>query len=452
MSYEGEFASYRPLQRIADSNQVQGLLKRAKRLPVVGSTGRLPEPSHLEPLTVDLPEFVVAIDGSSAEIDVSTGYPGSRIGYVTVASVLLNLRLVDILDEDRPVDPVRFRATEEADTIPAALPGSNVVTRDYPSARDSFRAELYDLLQDAEVDEDDDSTLLETFEILLRHKPTERLQRCPYEYDGCQETMLVGPGLSDCSCSKRRVIFSTDALRIHEGFREDSSNLEMLSEVMQVWERIMLVHLLLCFERKGLLSKANKVAFFVDGPLAVFGHPAWLSAAIKVELQRLNAIVRRETGADLIIVGIEKSGSFVQHFEDLAGVKGGDDALLFGERTCFLPTDDYIKSRIIYSNSDKRYGEATYFGRKFFYRTDNLSRVVGSIPFLDEEQDSLDSSDLSRYRQLPAVCALLDKLVSSRFANSVSPIIAAHAHAAIPFTLGAKVLHRLAVALMRDEK
>ncbi|WP_422737946.1 DNA double-strand break repair nuclease NurA [Micromonospora sp. WMMD729] len=431
---------------------MQGLLRRAKRLPVVDGDERLPEPTLVEPLSDDLPEFVIAIDGSSAEVDVSTGYPGSRIGYVTVASVLLNLRLVDILDEDRPVDPVKFRSTEEADTIPAALPGSNVVTRDYPSARDSFRAELYDLLQDAEVDEDDDSTPLETFEILLRHKPRDRPQRCPYEYDGCQETMAVDPGLSDCHCPKRRVIFSTDALRIHEGFKDDSSNLEMLTEVMQVWERIMLVHLLLCFERKGLLAKANKVAFFVDGPLAIFGHPAWLSAAIKAELQRINAIVRRETGSDLIIVGIEKSGSFVQHFEDLASIKLDDDTLLFQGRACFLPTDIYIKSRIIYSNSDKRYGEATYFGRKFFYRTSNLSRVVASVPFLDETQDSLDSSDPVTYPQLPTVCALLDKLVSSRFANAVSPIIAAHAHAAIPFTLGSKVLHRLAVALMRDEK
>ena len=53
--------------------------------------------------------------------------------------VLVNMRQVDRLDEDRPADPVEFRKTEEAATIDAALPGTNVITRSHGSARDSFR-------------------------------------------------------------------------------------------------------------------------------------------------------------------------------------------------------------------------------------------------------------------------------------------------------------------------
>jgi hypothetical protein len=41
--------------------------------------------------------------------------------------------------------------------------------------------------------------------------------------------------------------------------------------------------------------------------------------------------------------------------------------------------------------------------------------------------------------------------VSSQFPNSLSPIVSAHAHAAIPLALGAKVLEQLAKALMRDD-
>jgi hypothetical protein len=46
---------------------------------------------------------------------------------------------------------------------------------------------------------------------------------------------------------------------------------------MQVWERILLIHLLRWFERRGLLEQIAKIAFILDGPLAMFGHPAWLS-------------------------------------------------------------------------------------------------------------------------------------------------------------------------------
>src|SRR6202035_544034 len=86
-----------------------------------------------------LPQYIVAIDGSNAEVNVVNGYPGARIGYCTVASVLLNVKRIDELDMSRPVDPVEFRKTEDVSTIDAALPGSNVVTRDHSSARNSFR-------------------------------------------------------------------------------------------------------------------------------------------------------------------------------------------------------------------------------------------------------------------------------------------------------------------------
>ena len=66
-----------------------------------------------------------------------------------------------------------------------------------------------------------------------------------------------------------------------------------------------------------MLKGMDKLAFFIDGPLAVFGPPAWLSEAISKELKRINTIVQKETGKDLIIVGIEKSGEFVSHFDEI---------------------------------------------------------------------------------------------------------------------------------------
>lgn len=193
----------------------------------------------------------------------------------------------------------------------------------------------------------------------------------------------------------------------------------------------------------------NRLAFFLDGPLALFGHPAWMSAAISSELKRLNRKIREQSGQDLLLLGIEKSGTFVMHFDEIDRTEIPGEAR-FPPRSCFLPTDHYIKRRIIYSTGDKRHGEDTYFGRKFFYKTASGSRIVATIPFLTDEQDTLDSSDIELYPQIPLACHLLDKLVSSRFRNALSPIVSAHAHAAIPLHLGEKVLQQLAHALMRD--
>ena len=447
MPYDGEFAGYRPLQRIVETERVQNLLRRSRVFqPNANAPVFVPQ---LAPASLHrLPNYVVAIDGSNAEVDVRNGYPGAKVGYCTVASVLLNLAEMTRLDRERPVDPQEFRRTEEASTVDAALPGSNVVTRTHTSARDSFREALYEILQDAVVDQDDGSRLLDTYEALLALKPQGR-QECPYTSEGCIEHITVPPGISNCICSKRLPIYSTDALRSHEGFRDIGTNGEAYGEVRQVWERLLLIHVLRLFEKKKLLDRMDRMAFVLDGPLAIFGHPAWLSAAISQELKRLNAVVRLAISRDLLILGIEKSGAFVTHFDEID--KAEDGGANFPARTYLFPTDDYIKMRIIFSASTKRYGLDTYFGRKFFYKTTSGARIVANVPFLDDDQDSLSTDDISLYPEFGSACALLDSLASSRFPNSISPLISAHAQAAIPLQLGTKVLQQLARALMRQD-
>jgi hypothetical protein len=139
--YEGEFASYRSLNRIAQTERVKHLLTKATK------------------------KFNMAIDGNYAEVPGKNGYQGAQVGYVTVASVLLNLHALAELDEQRPIDPAEFRKTEEAATVDAALPGSNVVTREHLSAKTAFREALFEVFHDAVVDADDPSTLLDTFSV-----------------------------------------------------------------------------------------------------------------------------------------------------------------------------------------------------------------------------------------------------------------------------------------------
>jgi hypothetical protein len=449
MPFEGEFAGYKPLQRIAQSERVVQLLRRA-RVFSQATTAAAPQPKPTPDAAGTLPEFVVAIDGSYAEVDVKNGYPGAKVGYCTVASVLVKIQEIDRLDEARPVDPREFRKTEEAATVDAALPGCNVIIRNHTSARDSFREAVFDVLHDAVVDEDDRTRLQDTYEALLALKPTARPQACPYEHEGCDQHLTVPAGTTSCVCPKRRPIYSTDALRIHERFWDVGTNGEAFGLVMQLWERLLPVHLLRCFERRGWLDRVQRLAFFVDGPLGVFGPPAWLSAAVSTELKRLNALVRAKTGNDMLIIGVEKTGAFVTHFDEIDQTET-PGKVRFAPRSHLLLTDQYIKERICFSDSDKRYGVDTYFGRKFFYKTASGTRIVASIPFLSDAQDTLDSDDLSLYPRFGTACALLDKLVSSRYPNSLSPLISAHSHAAIPLHLGAKVLQQLARALMREE-
>lgn len=445
MPYEGEFASYRSVNRITQTDRVKQLLTKSRIIAPNADQNAMLIPKAAPPPGTNTPSFAVAIDGSYAEVPVKNGYPGAHVGYVTVASVLLNLVEMSRLDEQRPVDPVEFRATEQAATVDAALPGSNVVTRDHKSARAAFRESAFEVFHDAVVDAEDPTTLLDTFNHLLAVKPQGNPQQCPY--DGCDQSFPIGPTTNSCSCSHQRRIYPTDALRIHERFNDVGTNGEAFGLVMQIWERVLLVHLLRCFEKRNWLEGVSKLAFFVDGPLGVFGPPAWMSAAISKELKRLNTGVQQKTGNDIVIIGVEKTGAFVSHFDSVDQSETPGERR-FEPRSYMLLTDSYIKQRISLSDSDRRYGQDTYFGRKFFYKTASGARIVASIPFLSDAQDTLDTDDISLYPQFANVCATLDTLVSSRFPNALSPIISAHAHAAIPLHLGAKVLQQLAHALM----
>jgi hypothetical protein len=171
MPYEGEFASYNPLRRIVETERVKQLLSRCKVCNKEDKALPVLQPSLLSECNDVLPRLVVAIDGSNTEVPIINGYPGAKMGYCTVASVLIDLSLIEKLDTERPVDPQKFRETEKASTIDAALPGSNIVTRRQTSACVSFREELFDLFQNTILDEEDKVPLIETYEALLKRKP-----------------------------------------------------------------------------------------------------------------------------------------------------------------------------------------------------------------------------------------------------------------------------------------
>src|SRR5437870_2154661 len=79
MPYEGEFAGYRALRRITETERVQQLLRRSRVYHASSSVVALPTPQEPPEPSNPLPDFVVAIDGSNAEVRVENGYGGVPI-------------------------------------------------------------------------------------------------------------------------------------------------------------------------------------------------------------------------------------------------------------------------------------------------------------------------------------------------------------------------------------
>ena len=453
MPYEGEFAHYRSIRRLVESQRVKDLMQRARIQDYSSGETTLPIIKTSEiPVSEWEPKFVIAIDGSYQRTPVETGYPGAEVGYVTTAAVLMNMAKIRELDSYRPVNPKLYRETEDVGSIDTAFPGCNILIDKEKSAKCSLRKMLFEYLNDIRVLEGE--SLLGTYEALLKHKPTGTDPDCPYSAEGdCQladNKYHRENGEYTCQCSSANTLYSTDALRVHERMIPDSANGEMFGEIMQVFERLVVIHILRGFKQQNVLHLLKNTAIVIDGPLAVFGSPAWLHSAIREELYLLNDAVKSATGQDLLIIGIEKSGVFVDHFERSDQSKHGEQDK-FPRQNVSLLTDEYIKKNIIFSDSPKAYGTDTHFGRKLFYKTASGARLVASLPFLDDSHRDMDRADLNQYPRLADALSLLDQLVSSRYPNSLLPLISAHAEAAIPMNLGARVLEELAREIREEQ-
>jgi hypothetical protein len=457
MGFEGEYASYEPLRRIVSSEKLDAMRKRFvvreyhDDNPV--SSLVLTPRQDLTPSATP-PDLVLAFDGGYQPVPVKNGFPGAEVGYITIASVLLDLDKIKICGDCDIINPKQFRETEKATTTDGILPGCNVILDDCGSAKVSMRKALFETLRNERAF-DNGETLLETYEALLKVKRDNHgdsdAPKSPLEdFDGTDVKLEYGYGEYRCSRTGK-TLYSTDALRLHELMLPAGTNGEMYGQVMSTLEKLWFIHILRAFEKQKWLGTLKQVAFVLDGPLAVFSVSSWLVKVIEKEIQRINVLQKKITGEDLMIIGIEKSGTFANHFKEIDTLRSGNKGN-FPLGTALLLDDPYIKKNIIFSDSQKPYGQDTYFGRKLFYKTKTGQRIVAVIACLDDKQKDLRTATPQQFTRLADTMDLLDNLVSCQYPNSLIPLISAHAEAAIPLNLGTRIFEELAREIPYESK
>jgi hypothetical protein len=454
MAFEGEFASYEPLRRLHSSEKVKVLESRFKirqrEEETIDFESSITTKSELSESSIQ-PDLVLAIDGSNLTAKVENGFPGAEFGYITIASVLIDLKRISELEKLEFVEPKQFRETEKASTIESVFPGCNVILDNEKNAKSSLRRALFEELKSNTIFSECE-TLLDTYEYLFKikreHFKEKNLPNSPI--DEVDNEMTYDYGEYVCPHSSEP-LFSTDALRLHELMNSGGSNGELFGQIMSTLEKLWLVHILRSFEQKGWLSTLRRVAFIMDGPLAVFSTSSWLTKVISYEIKRINEEQKKINGQDILIIGVEKTGTFFNHFIDIDTTKEGITNK-FPKQSALLLDDSYIKRNIIFSESPKPYGQDTYFGRKLFYKTASGQKIVPVIACFNEYQQNLSTAYPNQFSRLADVMNLLDKLVSSRYPNSVSPLVSAHAEAAIPLNLGKRLFEDIAREIRENSK
>lgn len=192
----------------------------------------------------------------------------------------------------------------------------------------------------------------------------------------------------------------------------------------------------------------NKIAFVMDGPLALFGEPAKWQPRIMKLIHKANVKLKQLGLEPLLIMGLQKTGAVMDHARLL-------------ER--FLPNgvlkviDDTYRHTYI-TGSDKAsedFGYESYYGQDFLFKTERGRIFNFALPYPFESKGGFGGRKgfsevkvkLDKYGSLiERACDLIRHFELDLYDNAIVPVALAHRHASISLIPGGKVLDLIAKA------
>ncbi len=437
MPYSDERAGLAAIQAIADSTEFAEFRDRLQP-PSQDAVLNLP---RFRPSPVGTSRtHLVAIDGSQVYDHFPGRLPDTQAGVVSLGIVVIKLRQLASLSklaDSGAVNPRELRKTECGHSLGAVLPGKNAKTIDGLGPKEWFRRSFNDTLNKVSLGSE---TFAESLYYVLgsQHK----IRRCP-NHPYCNGTQLPMPKpRTEENCPKCGMgIVTTDALRVHEQFRENESARECHIRVMQTLEMLALVNSLrrLAKSEQGLAALCN-TAFVMDGQLAAFGTIAVLAQSIRREMKRIQIELQKfRPDAQLLVISGVKSGPFVQHAEELDRAPAPNKRIPADH--VWLPNNAYIRKHIIAGHSDSPtpWGELTHYGRPVILKTTKGQRLVLNI--------AQPESDPPLTNQ-PAPRALGDAISTAGplgvGSDQFLALRRSHRWASIPLKAGTDLIHSLA--------
>ncbi|WP_420148639.1 hypothetical protein [Spirosoma sp.] len=390
-----------------------------------------------------LPSFVVASDASKSDTPINDKLPSTQLGYIKVSHVLIEMdKYAELIDpRSRFVDPFKVADMHRnAQPITYVLPGSNIQYRKSDTVRNGFRHAVYDQLTANRGEGNNRMVLTETLLALNNNQLS--IKSCPIlACDALIEHLVFTPKTHTHTCPKcGGTVYVTDWLRLHEGISDFGNNTSAITRMMNAVEHLLLSAFILELLEANPVA-LSKIAFVMDGPLALFGEPAKLHPRIMTLIDNANSRLTSLGLEPLLVMGLQKTGNVMDH------------ALLL-ER--FLPNgviriiDDTYRQTYI-TGSDKPaedFGYESYYGQDFLFKTERGRIFNFALPYPFAGKGSGTRTEfarkkveITRYGSLvERACDLIRHFELDLYDNAIVPVALAHRHASISLIPGGKVL------------
>ena len=363
---------------------------------------------------IELPNNIISIDSDSYEAAIRKELPYTCVGYVKVASSLLQKgQYIDVSD-NHFVDPFKMaKITRDREEIMAVLPCSNVSYKKQFSARDSFRLALEDFFESIKVRSGgNEYTLKETLFWLcsLRDKCDNEkiiLHKCPI--CGKEDIPLLNIKERQLCPYCGAYVYISDCLRIYEAIEEGGgSNQAALGRLKVALKHIYLAHIIHTIKesnKDNYLSLFENMVLIVNGTLSIAGQPAWIHASMMKIIYDINQALR-------------------DNFRDR-----------------------YINFNRVASSTT--FGAETYYGQDFIYKSKKGRAFVFNLPYPfanknNKEVFKNEKSKLEYYKDiLPIAIKLIDEFDCDLVEGKIVPAVLSEKYTAISIEPGATVLDLL---------
>lgn len=471
MPYENEFAKTAPivnffkdksLKELMNKIQLSAKKKKYKDLDkgYVISQDEIKEPMKIKKILV--------IDGSKYEYNEKN----MNIGLITVNPCLIDIeKMEDYLKEKYPL-PYLYRELKKESPYNYLIPLEGIEEIEGKDEKELLRFFIYKMFESTGADNVESllnlklrkkESLLETYNHLLKNMvkinigDTQPCEKCKknHKYINLESFLNDGNIINkrNCFCETNPLdLYSTDLLQIDEMLDFGASKEALLTQLMLILEKLIMVNIIRNLKINHYESCIQEIAFVLDGTLAIYGGASWLSNAIGEE------IYNYKHDNDLLFFSIEKTGKFVQYFKNAESYKNNIKESLKNGMIYFLNDED-IRDEITQYKNERFYGERTYFGKKFFYKSYKNNLYVLNIVFeneMDKYVNINNRNDLENIKKTYGfldIVRLIERFSSQMYDNGLSFISIANESSSLSNSeIGKKMLNYFVEEVLNKNK
>lgn len=358
-------------------------------------------------------EYIIAVDGGDTTVPVKSKFPSSTITFFQFGANLLSISDLKALKEEPFISPESISKLKDLQRIKFTLPTKNIgliengkrATLSY-----SVRKALYDFFK-----KHDYLSSLKWF-LFEEYKPSPKSERILASHP--LNSLTKNVTLERSKITNDYILphpdgdlFLTDIFRLHEVIDEDLGAGGIIGYLRNLIEHFILIDII-----KGLYrvkkKSLNETIFIKDGPLGFFGQ----TANMHEPMRELIKFMRQDL--NIYLAGIEKSGPFVEHAQEIKEKLSPGQVYLLSNKHIYK----FIKQGD--PNNIDPYGRTSYYGSKVIFKSRDERIYVVTLPTSSPE--IVVDPQKKDFSNIDVVMKYIEKLKSDMYDNSLLPIALAN--------------------------